>query len=155
MPEIARDTVLRYLREHHVMTIATYGPAGPWAAAVFYANEGFALWFLSSPSSRHCTNMSKQPRVSATIQRDYADWPEIRGIQLEGTAGEVCGEERERARGLYAAKYPAVGDLAHAPAALVEAMAKVRWYKIVPDRLYLIDNSVGFGHRTEIDLTGR
>jgi hypothetical protein len=42
--------------------------------------------------------------------------------------------------------------LAQAPAAIVKALAKVRWYKIVPDRLCFIDNSLGLGNRDEIKL---
>ena len=34
-PEVAA-----YLAGHHVMTLATHGPEGPWAAAVFYAWTG-------------------------------------------------------------------------------------------------------------------
>lgn len=150
MPDALRQRVLRYLRAHHVMTLATRGDDGPWAAAVFYVNDGFTLYCLSAPTSRHCLHVAQHPRVAATIHEDYADWPQIRGIQLEGIASELAGEDADRARRLYADKYPIVGKLAQAPAAIVEAMAKIRWYRIVPERLYFIDNSAGFGHRDEI-----
>lgn len=154
MADALRERALDYLRGHHVMTLATHGSEGPWAAAVFYVNDGFTLFCLSAPSSRHCTNLAHSPRISATIQEDYADWPQIKGVQLEGIASEISGEEEARARRLYGEKYPVVGKLAQAPAAIVKAMAKVRWYKIVPDRFFFIDNSAGFGHRDEIDLRG-
>jgi hypothetical protein len=32
-------------------------------------------------------------------------------------------------------------------------MAKVRWYRIVPRRLFFVDNTAGFGRREEIDIT--
>lgn len=48
MPETQRERVLDYLREHHVMTVATHGSEGPWAAAVFYVNDGFTLFCLSA-----------------------------------------------------------------------------------------------------------
>ena len=35
-----------------VMTLATGGDQGPWAAALFYVHEGFTLYFLSSPAIR-------------------------------------------------------------------------------------------------------
>jgi uncharacterized protein YhbP (UPF0306 family) len=154
MGEDARNLALGYLRDHHVLTLATHGGEGLWAAAVFYVSDGFTLYFLSSPASRHCLNLAQNPRVSATIQEDYADWPEIKGVQLEGAAGEISGDEETRARKLYGEKFPVVGKLAQAPAAIVKAMAKVRWYKLVPERLYFIDNSAGFGHRDEIGLRG-
>jgi hypothetical protein len=38
-----REDALSYLEAHNVATLATNGPEGPWAAAVFYANTGFTL----------------------------------------------------------------------------------------------------------------
>ena len=143
---------LNYLREHRVATLATCGDQGPWAAAVFYVNQGSTIYFLSSPTSRHCHNLRHSPQVAAAIQEDYSDWLEIKGIQIEGTACEISGAEEDLARKLYGQKYPVVGLLAQAPAAIVKALAKVRWYKIEPKRLYWIDNAPGLGNREEIEL---
>ncbi|WP_027716130.1 pyridoxamine 5'-phosphate oxidase family protein [Desulfuromonas sp. TF] len=146
-------TVLNYLRDHQVATLGTCTDQAPRAAAVFYVNDGFTLFFLSSPTTQHCLNLAKNSRVAVTIQEDYADWLEIKGVQIEGVAHEISGEEEEKARRLYGKKFPVVGKLAQAPAAIVKALARVRWYKIVPHSLFFIDNSVGLGHRDEIDLS--
>lgn len=141
----ARD----YLRDHHVMTLATHGPEGLWAAAVFYANDGFQLYFLSAGHTRHARNIAAAPRVAATIQEDYADWSAIQGIQLEGTVRVLAGKERKAAVALYAVKF----QFLRQPAAVIEAaLARVNWYCLSPDRLYFVDNSRGFGHRDEIEL---
>lgn len=145
--------VQRYLRDHNVATVATSGSGGPWAAAVFYVSDGYTLYFLSSPTTRHCLDLAQEARVAVTIQEDYADWLEIKGVQIEGIAVEISGAEEEKARKLYGRKFPVVGLLAQAPAAIVKAMAKVRWYKVVPHRLYFIDNSLGLGNRDEVDLS--
>jgi uncharacterized protein YhbP (UPF0306 family) len=142
---------LRYLQQHHVVSLATFGSDGPWAAAVFYVSDGLTLYFLSSPTSRHCQNIAQDPHVAATIQEDYADWAEIKGVQLEGMAINISGEDEARARRLYGEKYPLVGMISQAPSAIVEALARVRWYRLVPQRVYFIDNSAGFGHRDELD----
>ena len=152
MPGGLRARVHSYLREHHVMTLASHGDDGVWAAAVFYANDGFEIYFLSSPGSRHCRDLARNPRTAAAVHEDYADWRQIKGVQMEGIASVLIGEEEQKARQLYGAKFPIVGKLAQAPASIVKALAKVRWYKLIPDRLYFIDNSAGFGHRDEIDL---
>ena len=152
MKDALRARVQGYLQEHHVATLATCGSEGIWAAAVFYVSDGYTLYFLSSPTSRHCQNLAHSARVAVTIQQDYVDWPDIKGVQIEGVAGEIADAEEERARKLYGQKYAVIGKLAQAPAAIVKAMAKVRWYKVVPQRLYFIDNSAGFGHRDELDL---
>jgi len=152
MPPTLPGPVADYLDRHHVMTLATCGADGPWAAAVFYASEGDTLYFLSSPSSRHCLNLAQDARCAATIQEDLDDWSKIKGVQLEGRATEVRGAEELCARQRYGEKFPVVGRLATAPAAIVQALAKVRWYRLQAERMHFIDNSRGFGHREQIDL---
>ena len=154
MPPPLPQGVVDYLDRHHVMTLATVGTDGPWAAAVFYVGVGDSLFFLSSPSSRHCRNLALDPRCAATIQEDYSDWAKIKGVQLEGRATELRGEEEDRARQRYGLKFPLVGRLAGAPAAIALALAKVRWYRLQAERMHFIDNSQGFGHREQIDLGG-
>ena len=148
-----RSTVLDYLRDHRVATLATCCKEAPWASAVFYVNDGFTLFFLSSATTRHCMNLSGNKRIAVTIQEDYADWLEIKGVQIEGSASEISGAEEAKARRLYGEKFPVVGKLAQAPAAIVKALAKVRWYKVVPHRLYFVDNAAGLGHRDEVILS--
>lgn len=145
-------SALTYLAEHHVMTLATHGADGPWAAAVFYVNDGYALLFLSSPESRHARDFVSNPRVAATVQEDYAAWAEIRGVQLEGIVREVTGAEAARARALYGAKFPVVGTPGEAPAPIAAALARARWYALTPLRLHFIDNAIAFGHRQEVAI---
>ena len=145
-----REKALRYLQEHQVMTLATTGPQGLWAAAVFYVNKGFDLYFLSAPASRHSLNIEASPKVAATIQEDYVDWRDIQGIQLEGEASRISGAEQAAALLAYGLKFPVVGNLSRAPEEIVKAMKNIAWYKVTPHRLYLIDNSLGLGHRDEV-----
>lgn len=152
MQVILPQPVADYLAGHHVMTLATQGQSGPWAAAVFYASDGCSLIFLSSPVSRHCLNLAQDARCAATIQEDYNDWTRIKGIQLEGRVSQLGGEEEKRAQQLYGQKFPIVGPLANVPPAIVKALAKVRWFRLVPERFYFIDNGQGFGHRDDIAL---
>ena len=147
MSDEARARALAYVADHHVVTLATHGPQGLGAAAVFYAADGFRLVFLSAGHTRHAQNIAAAPRLAATIQEDYADWPAIRGVQLEGTARLLAGEERAAAMALYAARYPFLGQ---APPAMAAALERVNWYELRPARLYFVDNSRGFGHRDEI-----
>lgn len=144
----------QFLSRHHVMSLATQGDDGPWAAAVFYVQDAQGLVFLSAPGTRHGRNLARDPRCAATIQKDYEDWPQIQGVQLEGRVQELTGDEQALARQRYAQTYPVAGLAARAPAEIVKALAKVRWYRLKPDRLYFIDNTQGFGRRSEFDLTG-
>jgi uncharacterized protein YhbP (UPF0306 family) len=131
------------------MTLATAGDGGPWAAAVFYANNDFELYFLSASTTRHIQSLEVNPRAAAAIHEDYKDWPDIKGIQLEGEIRQLEGIEREAAVDLYQVKYPFI---ATAGAQLRSALKRVKWYCLTPSRLYLIDNSLGLGHRDEVTL---
>jgi uncharacterized protein len=144
-----QQAALQYLQSHQVMTLATTGPEGIWAAAVFYVNDNFDLIFLSAGHTRHGRNLDTHPQVAATIQEDYSDWPTIQGIQLEGKVYRLTGDEQETAVRHYRHKYPFI---ATAEPAIQSALQRVNWYRLTPERLYFIDNSRGLGHRDEVSL---
>ena len=122
------------------MTLATTQGDLPWAATVFFASEDFRLYFFSAPDSRHCQNLAANPRVAVTIQEDYRDWRKIKGIQLEGRVTLVDGIiEKARAMAIYARKYP-------------KAFLIVKFYCVMPDRVFFIDNAQGFGKRQELTI---
>jgi uncharacterized protein YhbP (UPF0306 family) len=150
-----KSQVVDYLQFHNTMTLATCAGDIPWAATVFYASDDFELYFFSSPDSRHCQNLSVNPRVAATIQEDYKDWREIKGIQLEGKIVLVEGVlEKTKAMAVYARKYADVIKLFTDPGSGVfyKAFLKVKFYRLVPEKLFYIDNQQGFGKRQELDL---
>jgi uncharacterized protein YhbP (UPF0306 family) len=149
MPARLRPEVAAYLADHHVMTLATHGPDGPWAAAVFYAWSGSDLVFLSAPATRHARNLEHDARCAATIHDDTADWKTVKGIQIEGRVDRLAGDDAALARQAYAEKFPIVSPLAKIPPAIAEALAKITWYRLLPTRMYFIDKSKGFGHRDE------
>jgi uncharacterized protein len=155
--EQLRRDLLEYLATHNVMTISSCHQNIPWAAAVFYASTDFILYFLSNPKSRHGTNIAQNSHVSAAIHEDYREWRQIRGIQLEGRA-ERLTSIRQRAVfwQTYEKKFPFVKQFFSAGGFRELLSAKVtgiRLYRIVPQQVYFIDNSRGFGHREMLDLT--
>ena len=143
-----RALALAYLAGHQVITLATFGPLGLWAAAVFYVNDGFDLYFLSAAHTRHAQNLATRPGVAATIQEDYRDWEAIRGIQLEGVVQLLDGPGRDAAISRYQAKYPFINRSTQ----LAAALTRIGWYRLQPTQLYFIDNSQGLGHRDQITL---
>jgi hypothetical protein len=131
MPLVLPQAVADYLSSHHVMTLATQGSDGPWAAAVFYVDDGQSLAFLSSPGSRHCRHLAQDPRCAATIQDNVADWSQIKGIQLEDRAVELHGDDQRAHAGATASGSRSSGCLPRA-GRIVEALARVRWYRWFP-----------------------
>jgi uncharacterized protein YhbP (UPF0306 family) len=155
MADELKQQVLSYLETHNTMTLGTCSGDMPWAATVFYASDDFRLYFFSVPDSRHCQNLAANPRVAVTVQEDYHDWQKIKGIQLEGTAILVDSIiEKAKAMAVYARKYPEVIKLFTNPASGVfhQAFLKVKFYCVVPEKLFFIDNEQGFGKRQELAI---
>ena len=147
--------ILDYLQSHNTMTLATCAGDIPWAATVFYASDDLELYFFSAPDSRHGQNLSLNPRVAVTIQEDYKDWRAIKGIQLEGKVMLLDGVlEKAKAMAVYARKYADVIKLFTDPASGIfyKAFLKVKFYRLVPEKLFYIDNQQGFGKRQELNL---
>ena len=150
-----KKMILDYLKLHNTVSLATERDGRPHAATVFYVSIGYQLYFLSSPSSRHGENLSLNPQVSATINEDYSDWLLIKGIQLEGQVEIVGGiVESGKIAKAFIKKFPTVADFLFSPRKLGQAIAskvaKVKFYKLTPSRIYFIDNEIGFGQREEL-----
>jgi uncharacterized protein len=153
MSDLLKQQVLSYLETHNTMTLGTCSGDVPWAATVFYASDELRLYFFSVPDSRHCQNLAANARVAVTVQEDYHDWQRIKGIQLEGTAILVDSIiEKAKALAVYAHKYPEVIKLFTNPASgmFYKAFLKVKFYCVVPQKLFFIDNEQGFGKRQEL-----
>jgi uncharacterized protein YhbP (UPF0306 family) len=170
-----KDIAIKYIREHNTMSLATCADNIPWAASVFYASSGFQLYFISNPSvCLHCKNISKNPRVAITINEDYRlkgfeDWRMIKGIQMDAMAYVIEDrEELRKALQVYIAKYPftslflkkAFGFkyftlkerllLLFGFGKKFSASTENRFYKVVPNSVWLVDNSRSFERRIQV-----
>lgn len=142
MADGAREWSLSYLTSHSTLTLATESNRAPFACSLFFANAEFTLYFVSDPKTRHAENIKLNPRVAVTIHGQGDDWRSLQGLQIEGDCEEIIEEAEVReARRVYAGKFPFVSEIG--------AMANVRFYRIRPSRVRLIDNTRGFGFKEE------
>lgn len=168
-----REVVLKYLQEHNTMILASSADNIPWSCAIFYASDSFSLYFLSSTSTRHTQNISRNNRVSATVTEDYKDWTKIKGIQLEGNAKLLTeDEDKMKAIKVYLSKYPFVHPflakimapfpgvfsflqkLVRSLPAMPELSASpAEFYRIDPEHVWFVDNERGLGQRKQVVLT--
>jgi uncharacterized protein len=153
MSDDLAQRVAAFLAAHHVLSLATSSPAGPHAANLFYACDGFALVWVSEENARHSREIEADPRVAATIAPQYTDFALIRGLQIAGTARKIAAQEKARQLALLEARYPFLQRLADAPAELRAAYARVAVYRLEPAHITLIDNTKGFGHKETLDLS--
>jgi hypothetical protein len=143
-----------FLDAHHVMAVATVGEAGAHAASLMYARSGFTLYWTSDPQSRHSVHLEHEARVTATIAPDYTDFRVVRGLQIAGRAWRLAAPESEAARAALVARYAFLAELASGPPKLRAAFEQAAFYALVPERITLIDNSRGFGHKETLALPG-
>lgn len=151
----ARMRVRALLASERVMTLASIGADGPWTAPVFYAerfdaDRALRLVFVSSPSSRHVRELLADARAAAAIHADANDWRTIRGVQVAGRVRALEGESLRAAREDYARKFPEIGLAAQAAEPIARAFARVRWFALHVERVFLTDNAKAFGRRDEV-----
>ncbi len=144
--------IATFLDAHHVMSLATYGPRGSHAANLFYARDGLSLFWVSDRQSTHSRNIAINPQVSATIAPDYSDFDEVRGVQIFGEAHQFSdAAERDAVRALLATRYPTLQRLSDRPM-IEQAYSFAEAYRLVPNRIIMIDNRRGFGHKDTLDF---
>jgi len=142
-------TAKQYLLRHNVLCLATSFHDEPWVSPVFYAVHRGQLVFLSAPHTRHSSNIKMNSTVSASVQDDYRNWEDIKGIQLQGRVVPVA--DASSVISAYSDKFPVTGP--DAPPQIARALDKIGWYTLDVDLLYFIDNSKGLGHRVALDPT--
>lgn len=148
------NAIAEELRHHTVLTLATIGQAGPHAVSLMYAHDGFDIFWLSDPKTRHCEHLVSNPSVAVTIAGQYEDFREIRGLQMQGDGRRLKGADEETAGfDLLVARYPFLKQFAAGELARNLDAAAV--YRFRPARLTLIDNARGFGFKQTLDLADR
>lgn len=140
--------ILELLKSHNIMSLATVRPDGfPQATSVVYANEGLTIYFACDPGSQKAMNIARIGKVSLTINHDYRDWTEIRGLSMGATAKILSRPaDRRRAWRALAAKFPAMAEsteFERAEAAVV---------RVTPKVISVIDYRRGFGHTDLVKL---
>lgn len=149
------ERVGSFLDSLGTMTLATQGPAGPWAATVFFArDEALNLYFVSSAETRHVRDLLAAGAVAVTVNGDHDSWDDIRGLQISGAAEPVPEAQRPDVVERYLGKFAKIRRVVESPAnpaerAIAEGFRASPFFRIRPVTIRLIDNTVSFGHRTE------
>ena len=135
--------IIKLLKLHHVMTLATTSPQGPWTAHCFYAYlpEHNALVFTTDPETRHGRDMLANPAVSAGICLETKIIGKIQGLQLTGTATPSLPHSltpsHSSARTAYLLRFP------------FALAAKLDLWILDIDYIKMTDNRLGFGVKLE------
>jgi uncharacterized protein YhbP (UPF0306 family) len=134
------------LSGYTTVSLAYVDPAGsPQACAVFFALHGDSLVFVSSLSTLHGRSLASDGRVAFTAQAEGQHWSTLTGVQGRGTCSVVTGVERDVALAAYFDRFPFVAS----DSRLRAALERTEVWELRPSWLRVIDNSQGFGHKSE------
>jgi len=148
--------VEEFFDEHYCLHLATNGPDGPWSSTVFYVRDGYDLFFISDPTTRHAKNIAASGRAAATVNSDVKHWTDVKGLQMEGAVTVVDSIlERTKVFGSFLLRYPFMKDLFAAAAEAAKQVGHATEhtvYRFRPGRLYHIDQQLSPGVRREIPI---
>ncbi len=125
--------IVKFIKEHHVLTLATQADGQPYCANAFYAydKEQNVFVFTSDLETRHGGEMMESNRVAASIVLETKIVGRIQGLQLTG----VVSQGDESARSIYLKSFP------------YAALTPLSLWVIEPDFMKYTDNTLGFGKK--------
>jgi uncharacterized protein YhbP (UPF0306 family) len=129
--------IIRFLKRHHVLTVATTINNEPWCASCFYvylADENLFV-FTTDMDTRHGQEFVKNPVVAGAVALETRVIGKIRGVQFQGLVSEPEGDLVERANTAYLKRFP------------VALLMETHLWVIKPTILKMTDNRLGFGKK--------
>ncbi|WP_409309144.1 YhbP family protein [Pectobacterium sp. B1J-3] len=131
----ALDAISRYLKKLHVLTVCVADNSDLWCASCFYTydEQQVAFYLMTESHTRHGELMLRQSQVAGTVSGQPKSVVLIKGVQFRAQAELLQGEEEQRARACYHARFP-VARAVNAPV-----------WRLRLTELKMTDNTLGFG----------
>lgn len=132
------EKIVTFLREHHLLTLATCKENVPYCANCFYAfiEESFRFIIASDESTKHMQFAKENPNISGTIALETKEIGKIQGLQFCGIMEKATMGEKAH----YLKTYP-----------YAIALNPTLWSLHVK-YIKFTDNRLGFGKKLEYNL---
>jgi len=129
--------IVKFLKKHHVLTIATSVDNKPWCASCFYVflEKENALVFTSDLTTRHGREFLMNTLVAGTVALETMITGMIRGVQFEGTVSEPGPDLEDITRNAYLKKFP------------VAMLMETHLWILRLTHIKYTDNRLGFGKK--------
>lgn len=138
--KLTKEQVCVFLAKHMLMAVATQGEH-PWVASVYYSfDQDLNLYFLSDPTTLHCKQIAKNPRVSVAIADSHQSPAMLKiGLQLWGEAQQISDSRKvSHALNLWKTTLKVKNkELTYAN--MVKKVVTGRMYQITPKLIKLFD----------------
>ena len=129
--------IVRFLKKHHVMTLATAANGMPHCSNLFYAwlDEEQAFVFTSSLDTKHASDALASPQVAGSVVLESKAVGNLQGLQFTGRMFRPDDELHIEAKKRYLKRFP------------YAAVMDLELWILAPDWAKLTDNRLGFGKK--------
>lgn len=130
-----KKRIERFIKEHHVLTLATCNNAFPYCANCFYVwlSDEWCFLFTSDSDTKHIEDAETNDIVAGSVVLETEKVGLIRGLQFQGRLNKVEKEFYKNYRKLYLKAYP------------FAVIKKTDLWLLKVDYMKLTDNRLGFG----------
>lgn len=131
------NRIVRFIKKHHVLTLATSANNEPWCANCFYAylDDENCFVFTSDNDTRHATDAVINPSVAGSIVLETRIVGKIQGVQFKGIMKLADNNNLPKIKSAYLKRFPYA----------IFANTNLWALKII--YLKMTDNRLGFGKK--------
>lgn len=126
--------IREYIESHNICTIAVADNNSPSAHTVYYVNDGFRIYFETSAQSDKVRILKLNNKISLTIDENYQNWEEIKGVQMFGRARVIEVRSSPQLKEEFERKFSHLKDVGGIPEHHV-------FVEVTPEKIYFIDFS--------------
>lgn len=145
-----KEIVQDLLSKGYLMSLGTLDESGPWVSDVVYVHDNnLNIFWLSKVNTRHSKAIGKNKNVAATITLSNKSGEPNLGLQIEGVATKIDGEDYKLA---VKHRQKRNKQLPSKDQKFLEEDAS--WYRLQPTRIEIINEPLwGFDkHYFELQL---
>ena len=131
--------IVKFIKKHHVLTVATCVDNKPWTANFFYAymEEENCFVFTTDDDTRHGKEFDANPGVAGSVVLETKIIGKIRGLQFEGEVSKPDEELYGKVRKAYLKRFP------------VAMLMETNLWVLKITHAKLTDNRLGFGKKVK------
>lgn len=129
--------IIEFIKEHHVLTLATCSGNEPWCANCFYVylEKENAFVFTSDMKTKHVQDSLQQHLIAGSVVLETNIIGKIRGLQFQGEMFRLENGLLNVAKKAYLKRFP------------VAMLMKTTLWAVKPVLLKYTDNRLGFGKK--------
>lgn len=131
------ERIIKFLKKHHVLTVATAVSGEPWCANCFYVyiSDSNSIVFTTGDDTRHGREFLVNNQVAGSVVLETSVIGKIQGIQFRGTISEAEGTDLAVAKHAYLKRFP------------VAMLMKTTLWIVSLSYIKMTDNRLGFGKK--------